>query len=420
LATGDDDFHVKVSPDGSTFHNAILISATTGEVTFPNTVISGSNAPPGGTTGQLQFNNASAFDGAAGTAWDTSKKQLRIDATAGALDTATLTLGKSGGASSVLDLEADYSGKVLRIFGPPDIANNTPVTYIGNGGEFKTRSYMVVSGSVSGTGDGYVINEPISTATYPHMLGVWSDVAYALTLRSFNANGGFNIVALDRNANFRFMMPEDGSLTFGPATATTPAGIDAGLSRTAAATLSVGNGTAGDASGTLVSARHDIAAISLFQGSSNVGGVPTIFAGDPGGVNATRGIVALAFGVGNGGANGTWDTNLFKQRGDARIMWSSAGDYALGTPDTGILRDSAGVLAVTDGSATLTNYRDLKLRDLYSGANKVLGARATGWSAATGTATRTTFDTATATTTQIAERLKALLDDLIAHGMIGA
>jgi hypothetical protein len=50
---------------------------------------------------------------------------------------------------------------------------------------------------------------------------------------------------------------------------------------------------------------------------------------------------------------------------------------------------------------------------------QVLGARKTGWAAATGTATRTTFDTATVTLPQLAERMKALLDDAISTGWIG-
>lgn len=49
----------------------------------------------------------------------------------------------------------------------------------------------------------------------------------------------------------------------------------------------------------------------------------------------------------------------------------------------------------------------------------VIGTRKTGWTAATGTATRGTFVTSTVTLPQLAERVKALLDDLIAHGMIG-
>lgn len=50
----------------------------------------------------------------------------------------------------------------------------------------------------------------------------------------------------------------------------------------------------------------------------------------------------------------------------------------------------------------------------------VVGARKAGWTAPTGTATRSAFDTSTATATQLAERLKALIDDLISHGLIGA
>lgn len=50
---------------------------------------------------------------------------------------------------------------------------------------------------------------------------------------------------------------------------------------------------------------------------------------------------------------------------------------------------------------------------------QVAGARATGWTAATGTATRTTFATGAVTLPQLAEHVKALIDDLITHGLIG-
>ncbi|MFL5382932.1 MAG: glycosyl hydrolase family 28-related protein [Longimicrobiaceae bacterium] len=42
-----------------------------------------------------------------------------------------------------------------------------------------------------------------------------------------------------------------------------------------------------------------------------------------------------------------------------------------------------------------------------------------GWGAATGTASRAPFDTRTATTRDVAERLKALIDDLAAKGLLG-
>ena len=43
-------------------------------------------------------------------------------------------------------------------------------------------------------------------------------------------------------------------------------------------------------------------------------------------------------------------------------------------------------------------------------------APSTGWAAATGTASRTSFDTATVSTPQLAARVKALIDDLITRG----
>lgn len=57
---------------------------------------------------------------------------------------------------------------------------------------------------------------------------------------------------------------------------------------------------------------------------------------------------------------------------------------------------------------------------LQAAGVSVVGTRKTGWAAPTGTATRTTFATSTVTTAQLAERVKALIDDLTAHGLIGA
>lgn len=53
-------------------------------------------------------------------------------------------------------------------------------------------------------------------------------------------------------------------------------------------------------------------------------------------------------------------------------------------------------------------------------STKVIGARRAGWGVPTGTATRSTFVTGSVTTAQLAERVKALIDDLTVHGLIGA
>lgn len=50
---------------------------------------------------------------------------------------------------------------------------------------------------------------------------------------------------------------------------------------------------------------------------------------------------------------------------------------------------------------------------------QVIG-KSTGWTAATGTASRATFATSTVTLEQLAQRFKALQDDLTTRGIIGA
>ena len=91
-----------------------------------------------------------------------------------------------------------------------------------------------------------------------------------------------------------------------------------------------------------------------------------------------------------------------------RMRLNTAGNLLIGNT-TGTER-----LSVT-GNIQLTNTAD----SYKVGTDNVVGSRKTGWAAPTGTANRTTFDTATATTADLAERLKALIDDLTSHGLIG-
>lgn len=63
------------------------------------------------------------------------------------------------------------------------------------------------------------------------------------------------------------------------------------------------------------------------------------------------------------------------------------------------------------------------LSNLYHADIKVVGARAAGWTPATGTLSRATFDTAAVTLPQLAGRVAALIEDLYStsgHGLIGA
>ena len=73
---------------------------------------------------------------------------------------------------------------------------------------------------------------------------------------------------------------------------------------------------------------------------------------------------------------------------------------------------------VTIGDSNITN-------NFFRGAlslngTQVISTRRTEWVEPSGTATRTTFATSTVTLPQLAERVKALIDDLTTHGLIGA
>jgi len=83
--------------------------------------------------------------------------------------------------------------------------------------------------------------------------------------------------------------------------------------------------------------------------------------------------------------------------------------------------DSADNLLVTDaGLATFRNTVNLSAGVLQMAGTQVVTTRRTGWGAPTGTATRTTFATGTVTLPILAEHVKALIDDLTTHGLIGA
>lgn len=112
------------------------------------------------------------------------------------------------------------------------------------------------------------------------------------------------------------------------------------------------------------------------------------------------------------------------------------------TPNAHFTMDAGGNVVANLGKNILGNYGMLSLWDNTVGAGRifvdskflriqigtglnphqVVGIRRTGWTAWTGTATRTGFATSTATLQNVAETLKAVIDDLHAtagHGLLG-
>lgn len=98
----------------------------------------------------------------------------------------------------------------------------------------------------------------------------------------------------------------------------------------------------------------------------------------------------------------------------AHTTGSDSTTISLRTANAGAMGDRF----VVDASGTV-NVATAGARLNMAGVS-VLNARQTGWTAPTGTATRTTFATSTVTTEQLAQRVKGLIDDLITHGLIGA
>jgi len=79
----------------------------------------------------------------------------------------------------------------------------------------------------------------------------------------------------------------------------------------------------------------------------------------------------------------------------------------IGTSSPGYILDVGGDTNISSGSV----YR-------VNGTN-VVGSRITGWGAPTGTSSRGAFDIGIVTLSALAQRVKALIDDLTTHGLIG-
>lgn len=107
--------------------------------------------------------------------------------------------------------------------------------------------------------------------------------------------------------------------------------------------------------------------------------------------------------------------------GDVASASSSRSNLGLGT----IATQDSSTVAITggtiDGTAIgNTTQSTVKATSYSVGTHQVVDSRKTGWTAPTGTLSRATFDTATVSTTVLAEVVAALLADLTSHGLIGS
>lgn len=107
---------------------------------------------------------------------------------------------------------------------------------------------------------------------------------------------------------------------------------------------------------------------------------------------------------------------------DGSVTWNAAGVAFKGLTIDVVNTASAAGARIVDLSVSGSSKFAVDISGyVYIASTKVVGTRVTGYTAMTGTPNRATaYATSTITLVQLAERVKALQDDLTTHGLIGA
>jgi hypothetical protein len=142
----------------------------------------------------------------------------------------SVSIQKGGGVPSALDIRLDGTGRAVRFFVPE---NKEPRTYFNDAGMLYSNGWVVISGTYTGTGEGYNIEPPSKD---PSMLAVWSDVlGPAIQVRAANAGAdSYLFQGLDRQAQYTFSVEQNGALRWGAASR---AAMDTNLYRSTVKTL---------------------------------------------------------------------------------------------------------------------------------------------------------------------------------------
>ena len=201
---------------------------------------------PGGSSGDIQYNNAGAFGGSPNLFWDNTDGTVTITKTSN---------NSQSGLDVTVPTGQDNQYSIRAFTTAAHYSALTADVVIGNG--VSTRDSIVVSGTTSGSGTSYNIKAPTSD---PTMLALWSDVTGpAEIIASSAATLGNNLLygVLDGgggtgvNKFYTLEIDPYGSYFMGSSTNTSNTGWDTGFSRIAAGVTGFGNGTRLSTSGTV-------------------------------------------------------------------------------------------------------------------------------------------------------------------------
>lgn len=135
--------------------------------------------------------------------------------------------------------------------------------------------------------------------------------------------------------------------------------------------------------------------------------------------NLTTGSNNVFLGQNAGGVLTTGSQNVFIGATADTATVSVANAIAIGY---GVVNSTSNTVVIGNASVTNNSFTgDVSLTGVLKiDTVQVVSNRVTGWTAPTGTALRTGFDTSTGTLTDALQTIKALVDDLVTHGLVGA
>ena len=306
-------------------------------------------------------------------------------------------------STQVRPFTVDAKGRItgvseaINITPPWSAITGTPTTLSGYG---ITNALPLSGGTV--TGDLVSTSATTSTSTTTGAITAASlGVTGAIFANTVSANS-YNLIPVGRgggNVNTNTAVGVNAGFSNTTGNSNSFVGRDAGLSNT----TGTNNSFVGMQAGFSNTTGTNNSFVGVNAGYSNTTGNSNSFVGLQAGVYIADGVTGLTisnnscfFGVNTKGTQNATNENVF--------CYNATGN---------------GSNTVTIGDSNITN-------NFFRGAlslngTQVISTRRTGWVAPTGTPTRTTFATSTVTLSQLAETVKALIDDLSTHhGLIGS